>query len=94
MILIELFHQPERVGKVSYLEVAPEVTFGALRERLEREFGLGPDALLSLKDEEYQPIDEAARIKDCATPQGLKVHIHRHQAGIGSRRDSRPHGRR
>jgi hypothetical protein len=92
MILIELFHQPERVGKVSYLQVERETTFGALKERLEQEYGLGSDALLSLKEEEYVPINDSALIKDCATPAGLKVHIHRPQAGIGSRRESRTHG--
>jgi hypothetical protein len=92
MILIELFHQPERVGRVSYFEIEPEATFGALKERLEQDYGLGPDALLSLKEEEYVPVKDSALVRECATAHGLKVHVHRRQAGIGPRPGSRPHG--
>ena len=78
MILIEVIHQSERTGKVSYLEVEPDATFRVLRERLAQQYMLGPDARLSLKAEEA-PVDESVLVKDCATPLGLKVHIHRPQ---------------
>lgn len=78
MILIEVIHQSERTGKVSYLEVEPDATFRVLRERLAQQYLLGPDARLSLKEEDG-PVDERVLVKDCATARGLKVHIHRPQ---------------
>ena len=90
MILIEVIHQSERTGKVSYLEVEPEATFRALRERLAQQYLLGPDARLSLREED-EPVDESLRVKDCATARGLKVHILR-AAEAAARRDRRPQG--
>jgi len=78
MILIEVIHQSERTGKVSYLEVEPDATFRVLRERLAQQYLLGPDARLSLKEED-DPVDESVLVKDRATARGLKVHIHRPQ---------------
>ena len=77
MILIEVIHQ-EKTGRVSYLEVEPDATFRVLRERLAKQYLLGPDARLSLKEEEG-PVDESLLVKHCATARGLKVHIHRPQ---------------
>ena len=86
MILIEVIHQSERTGKVSYLEVEPDATFRVLRERLAQQYLLGPDARLSVK-EAAEPVDEALLVKDCATARGLKVHILRCTSDAASRRE-------
>jgi hypothetical protein len=90
MILIEVIHQAERLGRVSYVEVEPEVTFAALRKHLTQQHWLDPDGLLSL-DERAEPVDEARLVKDYATPAGLKVHIRRcHRAEEQGQADATP----
>lgn len=76
MKTIDLFYQGEGVGEIAHIELEPTATFATLKACLAEKHGVAQDALLFLEDEE-EPIDEAALLKDRATAKGLKVHVHR-----------------
>lgn len=73
---IDLFYQGEGLGEIKHLELEPNATFATLKARLAEAHGAAPDALLFLEDED-DPVDDGARVKDRATAKGLKVHVHR-----------------
>jgi hypothetical protein len=73
---IDLFYQGEGVGEIAHIELDPDATFALLKGLLAEKHGVAADAMLFLQDED-EPIDEAALLKDHATAKGLKVHIHR-----------------
>lgn len=76
MKFIDLFYQGEGVGEISHIELAPDATFAVLKARLTEKHQIPADALLFIEDED-DPIDEGALVKDRATIKGLKIHIHR-----------------
>ena len=73
---IDLFYQGEGLGEIKHLELEPNATFATLKARLAETHGAAPDSLLFLEDED-DPVDDGARVKDRATAKGLKVHVHR-----------------
>lgn len=73
---IDLFYQGEGIGEISHVELEPNSTFAALKALLVEKHKIPVDARLFIEDEE-EPINEGALLKDCATARGLKVHIHR-----------------
>src|SRR4051812_761999 len=73
---IDLFYQGEGLVEIKHLELEPNATFANLKARLAEAHGAAPDALLFLEDED-DPLEDGARVKDRATAKGLKVHVHR-----------------
>ena len=73
---IDLFCQGEGIGEIVHVELALEATFGLLKARLAKEYRIPKDALLFIEDED-EPVDETAFVKDRVTATGLKVHVHR-----------------
>lgn len=73
---IDVFYQGEGIGGLGHIEVEPDTSFSILSARLAQKHQLGRDAQLFLEDQD-EPINHAAQVKDCATATGLKVHIHR-----------------
>lgn len=76
MKFIDLFYQGEGVSEISHIELEPDATFAGLKARLTEKHQIPVDALLFIEDED-DPIDEGALVKDRATAKGLKIHIHR-----------------
>lgn len=73
---IDLYYQGEGLGEIAHVELEPDATFGSLKARLVDRHGVAQDALLFVEDED-EPLDESAQIKDRASGAGLKVHVHR-----------------
>jgi len=76
MKYIDLFYQGEGVGAVSHIELEPDATFATLKARLIEKHVVPLDALVFVEDED-EPCDEVALVRDRATTKGLKVHVHR-----------------
>ena len=76
MKTIDVFYQGEGLGEVKHLEIEAGATFAVLRARLDEKHGFGLDVLVFLEDKD-DPIAELTEIAEHATPQGLKVHLHR-----------------
>ncbi len=76
MKIIDLFYQGEGVAEIEHLEIEPNSTFAELKARLIAKHGCAPDALLFEEDED-DPLDDAAKVKDRAGDKGLKLHLNR-----------------
>lgn len=76
MKTIDVFYQAEGLGEVKHLEIETDATFAVLKARLAEKHGFGLDILVFLEDED-DSVAELAKIMEHATPQGLKVHLHR-----------------
>ena len=76
MKIIDVFYQGEGLGDVKHLEIESGATFAVLKARLAEKHGFRLDVLVFLEDED-DPIADLAEIAEHATPQGLKVHLHR-----------------
>lgn len=76
MKTIDVFFQGEGLGEVKHLEIEADATFAVLKARLTEDHGCRPDVLVFLEDKD-DPIADLAKIAEHATPQGLKVHLHR-----------------
>ena len=76
MTSIDVFYQGEGLGEVKHLEIETDATFAVLKARLAEKHGFHLDVLVFLEDED-DPIADLAEIAKHATPQGLKVHLHR-----------------
>lgn len=73
---IDVFYQGENIADIQHLEVAAHATFGELRKQLTGQYGLPPDTLLFLEDDD-QPVDDAAHIAPRGGARGVTVQMHR-----------------
>lgn len=76
MKYIDVFYQGEGVGEVSHIELEPDATFATLKARLAEKHGLPVDALVFVEDEE-EPCNDIALVRERATGKGIKIHAHR-----------------
>ncbi len=76
MKTIDVFYQGEGLGEVKHLEIETGATFAELKVRLAEKHGVSLEVLVFLEDKD-DPIADLAEIAKHATPQGLKVHVHR-----------------
>lgn len=74
--MIDLFYQGEGIAEIGHIELDPDASFAVLKARLVERHGVALDALIFLEDSEM-PVEEAVLVRDCATPTGVKVHLHR-----------------
>lgn len=73
---IDLFYQGEGLGEIAHLELDPELTFAKLKSLLAEKHGVPLNAMLFLEDQD-EPCDESALVREHASAQGLKIHAHR-----------------
>ena len=76
MKTIELFYQGEGVAEIEHIEIDPDSTFAELKACLLAKHGGAPDALLFAEDED-DPLDDAAKVRDKAGGKGLTLHLNR-----------------
>lgn len=76
MTLISVFYQGDGVAELSHVEFASDTTFADVKAQLAAKHGLGAEALLFIEDEDI-PVDDAVKLKERATPKGVKLHLHR-----------------
>jgi hypothetical protein len=76
MKFIDLFYQGEGITEIEHLEIEPDATFAAVKNRLRDKHGLALEALLFIEEDE-DPAEDSICVKDRAGPKGLKIHVHR-----------------
>lgn len=76
MKLIDIFCQGEGIREILHIELEPDASFVVLKSLLAEKNRI-PDGVLVFIEDEDEPLDETALVKDCATATGLKVHLHR-----------------
>jgi hypothetical protein len=76
MQTIPVFYQAESLGRIEHLPFPVESSLADLLEALRAKHGISDTALLFLEDAE-EPADLKRLLRDLASAQGLKVHLHR-----------------
>jgi hypothetical protein len=76
MQTIPVFYQAENLGRIEHLPFLVESSLADLLEAIRAKHGIADTALLFLEDAE-EPADLKRLLRDLASPQGIKVHVHR-----------------
>lgn len=76
MQTIPVFYQAESLGRIEHLPFPVESSLADLLEAIRAKHGITDTALLFLEDAE-EPADLKRLLRDLASAQGLKVHLHR-----------------
>ena len=75
MKIIDIYYQGEGVGALEHLEFDAEATFAALQAAIAGKHAIPGEIVLFLEDED-EPIDGNAKLRDKAGRAGVKVHLH------------------
>ena len=76
MKIIDIYYQGEGVGSLEHLEFDAEATFAALQAAIVGKHAIAGEIVLFLEDED-EPIDGEAKLRDKAGRAGIKAHVHR-----------------
>ena len=73
---IDIFYQGEGIAGIEHLEFPAEETIAAVKVHLAKKHGFTEEVFIFIEDED-EPADEKKHLHQCASPVGVKVHVHR-----------------
>lgn len=76
METINVFYQGESIDKIAHITVQSDCTFSTLKMAIIEKHGIEKNTIIFLEDDD-EPADEKALIRDHAGRAGLKTHLHR-----------------
>lgn len=76
MKTIDIYYQGEGIGALEHQEFSADETFAALQAAIAGKHGIAGDLVLFLEDE-AEPVEGKARLRDKAGRAGIKAHVHR-----------------
>jgi len=76
MSKIDVFYQGDGVGDLEHVEIDDGTTIAELKKLFSDKHGFDGDALVFLEDED-DPLDELADLKEHTHQAGVKAHVHR-----------------